>query len=77
MPIELTRTQLLISVCIVSVFVLFMLSGQSGSPASISPWLPRQSGADSGAAAANSMLAAPPPIAGLPRLSRPTPAVCR
>jgi len=64
MPIELTRTQLLISVCIVSAFVLFMLSGQSGAPASISPWLPRQPGADSGAAAPNSMPAAPQPIAG-------------
>ena len=66
MPIELTRAQLLISVCIASVFVLFMLSDQSASPASISPWLPRQSAAsDSVIAAANSVLAAPPPIAGI------------
>jgi len=64
MPIELTRAQLLISVCIASVFVLFMLSGQSGSPASISPWLPRQAAADSAVAAANSVLAGPPAIAG-------------
>jgi hypothetical protein len=62
MPIELTRAQLLISVCIASVFVLFMLSGQSARPAAISPWLPRQAVVDSVAAAANSALAAPPAI---------------
>jgi hypothetical protein len=65
MPIELTRAQLLISVCIMSMFVLFMLSGQSAAPASISPWLPRQSAASDPAVAANSMLAAPPAIAGI------------
>jgi len=65
MPIELTRAQLLIGVCIVSMLVLITLSGQSSSSASISPWLPRQSAADSFAAAANSALAAPPAIAGL------------
>jgi hypothetical protein len=71
MPIELTRAQLLISVCIMSMFVLFMLSGQSASPASISPWLPRQSAAsDSVAAAANSVLAAPPVIAGIAQVAQ-------
>jgi hypothetical protein len=65
MPIELTRAQLLISVCIMSVFVLFMLSGQSATPASISPWLPKQApAADSAIAAANSVLAASPAISG-------------
>ena len=62
MPIELTRAQLLISVCIASVFVLFMLSGQSASPALISAWLPRQS------AAAGSVLAAPQVIAGVAQI---------
>jgi hypothetical protein len=71
MPIELTRAQLLISVCIMSMFVLFMLSGQSASPVSISPWLPRQSAAsDSVVAAANSVLAAPPPIAGVAQVAQ-------
>ena len=66
MPIELTRAQLLIGVCIASVFVLVMLSGQSASPALISTWLPRQSAAaDSVVAAANSVLAAPHTIAGV------------
>ena len=75
MPIELTRAQLLISVCIASVFVLFMLSGQSASPASISPWLPRQSAAaDSVVDAANSVL---PRHRRSPASRRPTPAVCR
>jgi hypothetical protein len=65
MPIELTRAQLLISVCIISVFVLFMLGRQSATPASISPWLPKQAqAADSVAAAAQSVLAASPAITG-------------
>ena len=66
MPIELTRTQLLIGVFVASVFVLVMLSGQSASPALISTWLPKQSAAaDSVVAAANSVLAAPQAIAGV------------
>ncbi len=66
MPIELTRAQLLIGVCIASVFVLVMLSGQSAAPALISAWLPRQSAAaDSIVAVAHSALAAPPVIAGV------------
>ena len=59
MPIELTRAQLLISVCIASVFVLFMFTGQPASPALMSAWLPRQS------AATGSVLAAPQVIAGV------------
>src|SRR4051794_19245390 len=61
MPIELTRAQLLICVFIASVFVLFMLSGQSASPASISTWLPRQSAAADSVVAA--VAGAPQPIA--------------
>ncbi len=61
MPIELTRAQLLISVFIASVFVLFMLSGQSATPALISTWLPRQSAAADSVVAAIS--AAPQSIA--------------
>jgi hypothetical protein len=64
MPIELTRAQLLISVCIISVFVLFMLGRQSATPASISPWLPRQSSPDSDANAAQAVLAPPQAITG-------------
>jgi hypothetical protein len=66
MPIELTRAQLLISVFAASVLVLVILSGQSDSSALISTWLPKQSdAADSVFAAANSVLAAPPAIAGI------------
>jgi hypothetical protein len=70
MPIELTRTQLLISVFVVSVFVLFMLSGQPAAPASISPWLPRQSAADSVVNAANAVLSPPQAIASIAQVMR-------
>jgi hypothetical protein len=56
MPIELTRAQLLICVCVASVLALFMLGRPSASQASISPWLPRQSAADSVVDAANAVL---------------------
>jgi hypothetical protein len=66
MPIELTRGQLMIGVFVVSVVVLIMLSGQSTSSVSISPWLPRQAAAaDSVADAANSVLDAPAAISGV------------
>jgi len=66
MPIELTRAQLMIGVFVASVFVLFMLSGQSTSSVSISPWLPRQAAAaDSVVDAANSVLDAPAAISGV------------
>jgi hypothetical protein len=63
--------QLLIGVCIASVFVLVMLSGQSASPVLISTWLPRQPAAeDSVVAAANSVLAAAPAIAGVAQVAQ-------
>jgi hypothetical protein len=62
MPIELTRAQLLIGVCIASMVVLIAFSSQSASPASISPWLPRQPAAAD--TVANAVLVAPPAIAG-------------
>jgi hypothetical protein len=68
MPIELTRAQLLIGVCIASVVVLFTLSRPSASSASISPWLPRQSAANSVVDAANTVLAPPPAIAGMAQM---------
>jgi hypothetical protein len=57
MPIELTRAQLILGVFAASVLVLFMLSGQSASPALISAWAPQPAGA---ASAANSVLAVAP-----------------
>jgi hypothetical protein len=62
MPIELTRAQLLISVFVASVLVVFMLGNQSASPKLISAWTPRQPAVDT---AANAPLAAPAAITGM------------
>ena len=72
MPIELTRAQLMIGVFIASVVVLIMLSGQSASPASISPWLPNQPAAvDSIFAVTNSVLARSQAIAAVAHVVQP------
>jgi hypothetical protein len=63
MPIELTRAQLLIGVFLGSVLVLFMLGGQSASPALISTWrMPSQP-----ATVDSVVAAAPQAITGLAR----------
>src|SRR5438045_2842681 len=65
MPFDLRHAPMLVVLCIASVFVLVILSGQSASPASISTWLPSQSAAADSVVAANSGLAAPQAIAGV------------
>jgi len=70
MPIELTRAQLMICVFMVSALVLFMLSGQSASPALVSTWLPRQADA-ADTVLSVAQLAPPPAIAGVATVAQP------